>query len=81
MSITLIALGVVLLIEAFIAWCLLDWRGRLRWHQRLIDQSRRTCYVCVTGASVLSFKSAYQFCPEHKAHWQLIHDLETQMFE
>jgi len=79
----LILLGLGLLIELFFAWCLLDWRGRLRRFQYRIDLERQGCYACITGASASSFAhlSTMKFCNTHKAHWHLVHDLEEEMFQ
>jgi hypothetical protein len=66
----------VALVEAFFVFALWDWKSSLGMWQREIDRDRSRCYACVTGASVTSFKNPYQFCNEHRAHWQLIHDLE-----
>lgn len=70
---------VLLAAEIFFAIALYDWKDQLSHYQRRIDQDRRTCYACITGASVTSFshRSSLEFCPEHKAHWQLINDLEN----
>lgn len=67
--------------EVFFAICLFDWKSSLDHYQEQIDRDRRICYACITGASVSSFNHASSlfFCPEHKAHWQLINDLEGQL--
>lgn len=66
----------VAVVEALAFFELSSWRFSLKHETRLIEATKRSCYACVTGASVTSFKSPYQFCNEHRAHWQLIHDLE-----
>jgi len=75
------ALAAVLAVEVFFAICLFDWKSSLDHYQEQIDRDRRICYACITGASVTSFgRTSFQnFCPEHKAHWQLINDLEAQL--
>jgi hypothetical protein len=72
-----------LLVELFFAWTLLDWKSGLDNYQRQIDRDRSRCYACLTGASVMSFgrNSSSSFCSYHRAHYELIHDLESKVIE
>jgi hypothetical protein len=64
-------------VEMFVAIALYDWKDSLAAWQREHDKDKGKCYVCITNAPVMSFKEPYgNFCREHRAHWQLLHDLE-----
>jgi len=75
---------ILLLIGAVVeilAMCrLLFWWQDLRYDMAFLKQEQAKCYVCITGASVTSFKNP-KLCDKHTAHWVLIHDLEEMTRE
>jgi len=71
--------GVLLGIEALLAYVLFIWHDDLKYKEERIAAEKQTCFACLTGASVTSFNGkTEQFCVKHVAHWTLIHDLEEQ---
>lgn len=66
-------------IELFALLILLAWRSVLKEQEMYIEEAKRRCYVCITGASVTSFGDATgSFCNRHRAHLTLINSLEQR---
>ena len=80
MTLVRVALGLIFLAEVVWFFWLQSWRDNLSDVERRVTNAKRTCYVCLTEASVLSFsrQSATTFCPEHRAHYHLLRDLENK---
>jgi hypothetical protein len=67
-----ILVGIFQLITLIFLW---NWDRNLRYRENI---SHVRCYTCITGGSVSSFASTHSMCTYHRAHWQLIHDLEEK---
>ncbi len=74
----LLPVALILLAEVGYALLLREWDTRLADIQARVE---RDCFACVTGASVTCFNShasILSFCHYHRAHWNLITDLEQK---